>query len=406
MLDAAIIGAGPYGLSVAAHLNGAGLRCRQFGLPMYLWRTAMPQGMFLKSQGFASSLSDPDGTHTLGDFCRETSRHYADYGLPVPLETFVSYGKWFQQHWVPDVEEVLVTDVAPMDDHYLLALSTGDKLRARNVVVATGLEYFPRVPDQLTHLPSELCSHSTDHDDLDFFCGRDVVVVGAGQSAMEAAALLNEGGASVRLVCRAPHLVWNGSPLSRDRSLVRRLREPEAGLGSGWSTWFYSQQPKLFRQLPARARVRLARTALGPAGAWWLRSRVEGELPVLAGHQVRRAESDGEHVRLELDGGDEGSTELVVDHVIAATGFRPDVARLPFLSQSLSCQLRTLDRTPSVGREFESSMRGLFFVGPTVAPSFGPVMRFVYGADCAARQVTRRITANIARRGAMMGAAR
>ena len=94
-VDVAIVGAGPYGLSVGAHLRAAGLSCRQFGLPMRLWREAMPRGMFLKSQGFASNLSDPEGSHTLEAFCQKTGHPYASYGLPVPLDTFVSYGQWF-----------------------------------------------------------------------------------------------------------------------------------------------------------------------------------------------------------------------------------------------------------------------------------------------------------------------
>ena len=82
--DVAIVGAGPYGLSVAAHLRRSGRSVRQFGLPMHLWRANMPRGMFLKSQGFASNLSDPAANLTLAAFCRETERPYADYGLPVP----------------------------------------------------------------------------------------------------------------------------------------------------------------------------------------------------------------------------------------------------------------------------------------------------------------------------------
>ena len=111
--DVAIVGAGPYGLSVAAHLRRSGLSVRQFGLPMHLWRANMPRGMYLKSQGFASNLSDPDATFTLSAFCRSSGRPYADYGLPVPLDTFVAYGAV-----VPagapalEVTEVMVTSLA------------------------------------------------------------------------------------------------------------------------------------------------------------------------------------------------------------------------------------------------------------------------------------------------------
>src|SRR3954471_16561376 len=109
VVDVAIVGAGPYGLAVAAHLRRAGISFRQFGTPMRLWRMAMPRGMFLKSQGFASNISDPDGTHTLAAFCRQAGHPYADYGLPVALDIFASYGQWFQQELSPDVEDVQVT---------------------------------------------------------------------------------------------------------------------------------------------------------------------------------------------------------------------------------------------------------------------------------------------------------
>ena len=95
-VDVAVVGAGPYGLALAAHLRTAGVDYRHFGIPMRLWQAAMPKGMFLKSQGFASNICDPDGTHTLEAFCKATSHPYASYGLPVSLENFVNYGQWFQ----------------------------------------------------------------------------------------------------------------------------------------------------------------------------------------------------------------------------------------------------------------------------------------------------------------------
>src|ERR1700760_1616078 len=84
--DVAIIGAGPYGLSIAAHLRAAGVDFRIFGKPMGFWRDHMPDGMHLKSEGFASSLSEPSGKFTLGAFCKERGLDYADLGSPVPLE--------------------------------------------------------------------------------------------------------------------------------------------------------------------------------------------------------------------------------------------------------------------------------------------------------------------------------
>ena len=395
--DVAIVGAGPYGLSVAAHLRRSGLAVRQFGLPMHLWRANMPRGMYLKSQGFASNLSDPAAACTLGAFCRATGRPYADYGLPVPLADFVAYGEWFQRAQGLDVAEVLVTRVTPAGDGYYLDLADGEQVRARQVVLAIGVEHFAHVPPPLAGLPVAACTHSSAHDDLAGFAGQRVVVVGAGQSALESAALLHEHGADVRIVMREQQVTWNGVPLPPDRPLRQRLREPEAGLGSGWGTWFYSRQPGLFRHLPEATRVHRARTALGPAGASWLRGRVEGEFPILAGHYLEQAEAGPDGVRLGLVSRAGQTAELTADHVIAATGYRPDLGRLPFVGPELGARLRTVAGTPVVDRDYQSTSPGLYVVGPGVAPTFGPVMRFVYGADHAARTVSRRLTAGAGR---------
>ncbi|SDK12745.1 Predicted flavoprotein CzcO associated with the cation diffusion facilitator CzcD [Actinopolyspora mzabensis] len=390
-VDVAIVGAGPYGLSLAAHLRAAGVSHRQFGVPLNLWRTAMPRGMYLKSQGFASNLSDPHASHTLEKFCRETGRAYADIGIPVSLETFLEYGAWFERNHAPEVEQVLVEDVRRAGDHYELELTDGRSATARNVVIATGVEHFTRVPDVLAQLPAHLASHSSAHVDLGVFRDREVAVVGSGQSALETAALLREAGASVRIIARASDIVWNGLPPTEDKSLRRRLREPEAGLGSGWATWFYSEHPDLFRRLPVSTRVRLARTAMGPAGAWWLRERVDGRIPMLLDRQLDWADPTGDRLRLGLRRGAE-TTTLTLDHIISATGYRPDLGRLPFISPELRGRVGTLDRAPRVDPGYQSTVPGLYFIGPAVTPTFGPVMRFVYGADHAARAVTSRIS--------------
>ena len=240
------------------------------------------------------------------------------------------------------------------------------------------------------------------------FRGKKVVVLGAGQSALETAALLHEQGTEVQIVMRKEQPVWNGAPLAPDRPLPQRLKEPEAGLGSGWSTWFYSRHPRAYRHLPEATRIYRARTALGPAGASWLRPRVEGEIP--DPQRPRAALGEG-HARTgsrwawpDSSGSRE---ELTADHVIAATGYRPNVSRLTFLDEHLRAGLRTVASTPVVGKDYQSSVPGLYFMGPAVAPTFGPVMRFVYGADHAARGAAPALIATAWRRSTVpAGAAR
>jgi thioredoxin reductase len=394
-VDVAIVGAGPYGLSVAAHLRHAGMSYRQFGFPMSLWR-AMPAGMFLKSQGFASNLSDPEGTHTLEAFCRKTGHPYQNYGLPVSLENFVNYGQWFADELVPGWEEIMVTDVARCPGGFAVTLADGETVQARNVVMAAGVEHFTRMPQQFAHLPESVASHISRYSDLTQFAGQRIVIVGAGQYALESAALLHEAGAEVQLAARAGNVIWNGELLEADRTLRQRLREPESGLGSGWSTWVYSRHPEWFRRLPERTRIHRARTALGPAGAHWLRRRVEDQFPVHTSTEVRSATAipaaggdatSREAVQVDLVTRGGGHTTIEADHVIAATGYMPDLSRLTFVDPTLRAQLSTVDGSPSVDSSYRTAVPGLFVIGPAVAPSFGPVMRFVYGSDHAANTV-------------------
>jgi FAD-dependent urate hydroxylase len=397
-VDVGIIGAGPYGLSLAAHLRAAGVDHRVFGEPMRLWRSHMPTGMFLKSQGFASNLSTPEADHTLEAFCRDHGYPYVPYGVPVSRETFVAYGDWFQRAQVPELDAVLVDRVnADSNGRYVLLLADGRTVSARKVVIAVGVQHFAHTPEVLADLPPQLQSHASVHSDLSRFSGRDVVVVGAGQSALESAALLHEAGAAVRILGRGDRLQWNGQPLPPNRPWRARLREPEVDLGSGWATWFYSSHAPLFRYLPSRQRLYRARTALGPAGAHWLKPRIEGRIPVHLRHEIIDAQPTGEGVRLVARIPDASAAELHAEHVIAATGYRADIGRITFLDPAVRTQIRTVGRTPHVGRNFESSVRGLYFVGPAVAPTFGPVMRFVCGTAFASQQLGRHLTATVSR---------
>ncbi len=396
VIDVAIIGAGPYGLSLAAHLRTAGVGYREFGTPMGLWRDAMPRGMYLKSQGFASNLSHPDGTHTLEAFCRATDQAYAKNGLPVPLDVFVNYGRWFQSELALTVEEEHVTAISRHDDGFGVSLTNGDRVVARNVVVAIGVERFAYVPPSLARLPDALCTHSSAHVDPALLRGREVAVIGAGQSALELAALLHENGAAVQLLARKS-IRWNGEPPELERPLAHRLAQPEAGLGAGWRMWFYSNHPELFRLLPEAARVVRARRVLGPAGANWLRGRVEGRLPVRTGYVIRDARPLGGRVALTVGRADGTRVEMEADHVIAGTGYRTDVRRLEFLPDDIRSRLATVSGSPAVGPDYQSSVAGLYFIGPAVASTFGPVMRFVFGSQHSATTVARSLARNSAR---------
>lgn len=383
--DITVIGAGPYGLAISAHLSGRGIRHRVVGRPMRAWSHHMPKGMFLKSEGFASNIGAPGGTHTLAHYCVTHGQPYADQGLPVPLDTFVAYGTWFQRSLVPHLEEVDVDRVSPHGDAFALDLGTGEQVISRRVVVATGNGSFPHVPEVLRGLPDHLVSHPWDHPDLSRLAGLDVTVVGAGQSALESAALLHELGADVRILARGTRLKWLSKPSTPP--WPARIRRPLSGLGRGAKYWAYANLPWGFRHLPDDVRVAHLRTALGPAGAWWLRDRVESRVPATTGHELVGATPVDGCVRLRVRGPDGATTDWDTGHVLAATGYRVDLDRMTVLDPSLRARIRTHDRAPVLDARFTTSVPGLHVAGLAAATSFGPVCRFVLGTDFTARRI-------------------
>jgi thioredoxin reductase len=391
-VDIVVIGAGPYGLSIAAHLAQTGLSFRIFGTPMKSWSQHMPQGMLLKSEGFASSLYDPGSTVTLRHYCQENRLPYADIGSPVPLETFVAYGLEFRNRFVPMLEEADVTGVRPIDSGFELATADGQIVRARRVVIATGITSFGYVPPELAELPRELVTHSSEHHDLSRFSGRRVAVLGAGASALDFAALLHEAGAQVELIARRAKIAFH-TFLKEPRPLWQRIRNPRSGLGIGWRSRLCTDAPLLFHSMPEEFRLRVARNHLGPAPGWFVRDRVEGKLPMHLGASIQSARADAGTLRLALQKNGSQNTELAVDHLISATGYQVSMTKLSFLSETLRRRLKTIEDTPVLSRHFETSVPGLYMVGVASANSFGPMMRFAYGAGYTARRVVAHLIA-------------
>ena len=388
--EIAVIGAGPYGLSIAAYLSARNIPHRIFGKAMETWSTQMPKGMLLKSDGFASSLYDPGRTFTLERYCRERNIPYADLGAPVRLDDFVDYGRTFQRRFVPHLEEVLVKRLDRQGNHYRLQLETGAECTARTVIVAAGISRFAVLPEAVSGMPKTLVTHTSDHRDLDAFKGRKVAVIGAGSSAADVAGLLHEAGADTHLIARGPRIPFH-TEMRLPRPLKDRVLTPGSKIGPGWRSLLMTKFPHLFRHLPEAIRLRIVRTHLGPAPGYFMRDRVLGRVAVHLEHELVAARPYENGVVLILSNGGQ-KREFYADHVICGTGYKSQLSRLPFLAEGLLSQIKSVEGAPVLSGNFESSLPGLYFVGAIAANTFGPVLRFACGAEFAAPRVAWRLS--------------
>lgn len=381
--DVAVIGAGPYGLAAAAHLRrSTDLELRIFGDPMSFWR-GMPRGMLLRSAWEASHIAFPSGDLSLDAYLSDTDSRFA---APIPLASFVDYGKWVQERVAPDVDRRRVTSVSREDEGFALSIDDGQTLHAGRVVVAAGIASFARRPLEFDGFSSDTASHTSDWDELAAFSGRRVVVIGGGQSALESAALLHESGAHVEVIARRESLTWlKGGVIQRRLGRFKPVFYAPTDVGPlGMSRLL--AVPEAFRLFPRGLQDKMARRAIRPAGAKWLQERL-ADVPLTTGLSVVAAQN-GDGVRIELD---DGSARLA-DHVMFGTGYRVDVARYAFLDPGLVAAIRQVDGYPVLGRGLESSVSGLHFLGAPAAWSFGPLMRFVSGTWWAGSALRRAVS--------------
>lgn len=379
----AVIGAGPYGLSVAAHLNAAGIETRVFGEPLAFWRRNMPKGMNLRSPWRGSHLSDPAGELTLDAFVRTGAIPHTE---PLPLSDFLKYGDWFQRNAVPNVERRRVERVDTAANGFLLSLADGEEFRARRVIVALGLANQSYFPAEFQGFAHELVSHTADHSRLEPFRGRRVAVIGRGQSACETAVLLSEAGAEVELIARGP-VHWIGAEVPGDtwKWRLHQAITPPSPVGPFPLNWLV-EMPGIVRRLSAETRSRISTRSLRPAASAWLVPRA-GRIRMRFGRTVSAVRERNGELTLQLD----DHSETSADHVMLATGYQVDISKPGVISNDLLSGVARTGGYPTLGPGLETSVPGLHYAGSSAVASFGPLMRFIWGSGYAARSITRSI---------------
>jgi len=351
----------------------------------------MPEGMLLRSPWAASHISDPATALTMDAFGNHLG---AQIPTPIPLDRFVEYGLWFQRQAVPEIDCRRITRIERGSQGFRVTLSDGEQLESRRVVVAAGIGSFARRPQAFEGLPPALVTHVSDQRDVRRFIGKRVAIIGAGQSALESAALIHEAGGEVEVIVRASDVHWLGwrARMQKLGPIAKLLYSPFDIGPAGISR--IVAVPDAVKYFPRSAQDAFRRRALRPAGARWLVDRFKA-IPISTGRFVESAVPSGSRLRLRLNDG----SSREVDHALLGTGYRVDVTRYPFLPSELSQGLAQVNGFPKLTPGFESSIPNLHFLGAPSSWNFGPLMFFVCGTDYAARRLARHIAARASRNG-------
>lgn len=370
-----IVGAGPFGLAMAAEAGRLGVPHAVLGEPMSFWKRHMPAGMILRS---ASDWHlDPAGRDTIERFLATRGRTPSD-AEPLPLDLYLAYAEWFAEAKGIRARAARVVSLDSRGDGFIASLDDGTTLSAERVLLALGFGSFAHVPESLAaRVPSEMSSHSRDCSLPARFAGRRVLIVGGRQSAFETAALLAEAGATEVHVCHrhetpafaASDWSWVGPILDQvaeDPGWFRRLSDAE--------------REAIETRLYAEGRLKLEP---------WLAPRVHREeIAIRPSTQVVGSERTGRGLRVLLDVGD----PVEVDHVLFATGYRVDLARIPFLAAGdLLSRIDQRDGYPVLDTSLQSTVPGLYVTSLPATRDFGPFWGFTVAVRASARIVGRAI---------------
>ena len=361
-----VIGAGPYGVAVAARALERGIETVVAGYPMGFWTDHMPEGMFLRS-GPDWHL-DASGVHTFESFIEERGLSPADLD-PVPITVFLEYAAWFQARKNVRPRDRLVSRLERSDGTFVATFDDGAQIAADFIVAAPGAGYFRQLPDWASTLPEGLSTHTCDLVRFDELSGARVLVIGGRQSAYEWAALLGEHGAE-----RVDVVHRHDTPRF-DRvswKFVDHYVDETISDGGWWRSLTPGEQQKIGKEFWEVGRLTLE---------WWLTPRLVGDWSHRwPGTQVAAVTAPGTaEAKVKLSSGD----CLRVDHIVFATGYKADIASVPYLDDVIG-ELSVAGGFPVLGPAFQSSLPGLYITGFAATRDFGPFFGFTKACPAAA----------------------
>jgi cation diffusion facilitator CzcD-associated flavoprotein CzcO len=373
-----IIGAGPFGLAIAAEASQLGIDHLIAGKPMEFWRRNMPKGMYLRSA--CDWHLDPANVHTIESFLQSQNKTPSEVE-PLSLALYLSYVEWFQSQKRIRPVPVYVTQLnrSELHNHFVATTLDGSTITAQNVVLAPGFKHFAHIPEDLrSRLPVGRFQHTCNFADFGTSANKQYLIIGGRQSAFEWAALLVEAGAkNVHLVHRHESPAFKVADWSWVNPLVDGMVENP--------NWFrdLSQQDKeaISHRMWAEGRLKVEP---------WLEPRLQSDrVHVWPRTEVIDCFETGNFaLKVRLSNGE----TVEVDELVLATGYRVNVAQLPYLvSGNFFRSLETRGGFAVLDDHFETSVKGLFVTSIAATQDFGPFFGFTIAVRVSAKLICQRL---------------
>ncbi len=369
--DLLIVGAGPFGLAVAAQASHFGIDHVIVGKPMEFWKQNMPAGMYLRSA--CDWHLDPANIHTIDKFLEERRQTATDVE-PLSLDFYLSYAEWFQKQKRITPLPLHIQRLDFADDRFTATTASGDTIEACNVVIAPGFTHFTNIPAELkSRLPAGRFIHTCEFVDFSAARAKRYLIIGGRQSAFEWAALLIEAGA------RAVYITHrHDSPAfaAADWSWVNPLVDAIGDNPSWFRSLSQAEKDDINHRLWAEGRLKVEP---------WLESRLNNDrVRVLPRTEVVKCVEDDRELNVTLTNGD----TITCDQIVLATGYKVNIARLPILAAgNILNQLEIKNGFPVLDEHFQTSIKGLFITSMPATQDFGPFFAFTISARVSAKLI-------------------
>ena len=371
-----IVGAGPFGLAIAAQATHDHIEHLIIGKPMEFWRRNMPKGMFLRSA--CDWHLDPLCVDTVESYLQSQGKTPEDVE-PLSIDFYLSYCDWFQKQKRIEPLQVYIQKLERTNQHFVATTAGGELINAQRVVLAPGFKHFAHIPPELkAKLPAHTYTHTCEF--VDFSDARDkrYLIIGGRQSAFEWAALLVEAGAS------AVHISHRHATPDFDVAewdWINKVVDDMVDDPSWFQRLSQAEKDAISYRMWAEGRLKLEP---------WLAARIKNDRVKLWPHTELAScvQQENGDLLITLTNGE----TFNVDRVVLATGYKVDIEQLPYLAAgNLLEQLEKRNGFPVLDDHFETSVPGLFITSMPAGQDFGPFFGFTVSVRTSAKLIGERL---------------